>query len=105
MTQTFVTAQEARNYIQWANDAHVNVYVFVHNCFAKVQKPLPLSALRSAFKSTLGIDNERAAFAAYLDRRGLQLCERCGGAGGASQWPGYTCYGCIGKGYTAKRGT
>jgi hypothetical protein len=98
---TFVTSQEARNFIEWAGAS--NVYVYVHNCFAKLQKPLPISALRIAFKSVMGIDAERAAFAIYLDRRGLQLCHRCGGAGGASQWPGYTCFDCGGKGYMEKK--
>lgn len=98
--QFFVTRQEAQNYIGWAGVQ--NVYVFVHNCFAKLQRPLPLSAFRTAFKTELGIDGERSAFAVYLDRRGLQLCGRCGGAGGASQWPGCTCFDCGGKGYTEK---
>jgi len=99
--QFYVTPQEARNYIDWAGVQ--NVYVFVHNCFAKLQRPFPLSAFRSAFKDTIGVEQERAAFAMYLDLRGLQLCERCGGAGGASQWPGFTCYDCVGKGYTEKK--
>jgi len=99
--QFVVTPQEARNYAEWAGTQ--NVYVFVHNCFAKLQRSFPLGAFRSAFKTELGIDSERSAFATYIDRRGFQLCERCGGAGGASQWPGYTCFDCGGKGYMEKK--
>lgn len=29
---------------------------------------------------------------------GLTRCDRCGGAGGAKQWPGFTCYDCEGRG-------
>ena len=29
---------------------------------------------------------------------GLERCGRCGGAGGSSHWPGYTCYDCGGDG-------
>ena len=32
--------------------------------------------------------------------RGLVRCKRCGGAGGSSHWPGFTCYECGGHGAT-----
>jgi hypothetical protein len=32
------------------------------------------------------------------DARGEKVCGRCGGAGGSSHWPGYTCYDCGGRG-------
>lgn len=32
-----------------------------------------------------------------------QACMRCGGAGGARHWPGYTCYRCGGSGIDHKR--
>ena len=29
-------------------------------------------------------------------------CARCGGYGGHHTWPGFTCYGCEGRGWTAQ---
>lgn len=29
---------------------------------------------------------------------GREVCDRCGGIGGASQWPGFTCFKCNGAG-------
>jgi hypothetical protein len=39
------------------------------------------------------IEAEDAAWAA----RGMTRCDRCGGAGGAAHWPGFTCYDCDGR--------
>lgn len=36
----------------------------------------------------------------YARKNGGTTCKRCSGAGGASQWPGFVCYDCGGKGYT-----
>jgi len=44
----------------------------------------------------------RAAVRAEQDMawaaRGLARCQRCGGAGGHSSWPGFNCYDCDGRG-------
>lgn len=34
--------------------------------------------------------------------RDEDVCGRCGGAGGASCWPGWTCYDCGGRGTVAR---
>lgn len=39
-----------------------------------------------------------AAQDAAWARQGLVRCDHCGGVGGASHWPGYTCYDCGGVG-------
>lgn len=36
-------------------------------------------------------------FFGYLKSHKIHLCQRCGGAGGAQQWPGWTCYDCNGS--------
>ena len=41
-----------------------------------------------------------AARAAVWEAEGKRECGRCGGNGGSHHWPGYTCYGCEGRGYT-----
>lgn len=43
----------------------------------------------------------RAAEDAAWTAKGLTRCDRCGGAGGASHWPGFTCYDCGGHGAVA----
>lgn len=47
---------------------------------------------------------ERQEQRAEQDRRwaaqGMTRCNRCGGAGGSNQWPGFTCYECGGAGCT-----
>lgn len=43
-----------------------------------------------------------ARAAALAEQRGEDVCARCGGAGGASQWPGWTCFDCSGRGTVAK---
>ena len=35
-----------------------------------------------------------------IEASGREICDRCGGAGGASQWPGFTCFECNGAGST-----
>jgi hypothetical protein len=40
----------------------------------------------------------RRALSVYLKARGVFSCQRCGGAGGAQKWPGWTCYDCGGDG-------
>jgi len=48
------------------------------------------------------VETERMAKFAEQDRiwasQGLCRCGRCGGAGGSSMWPGFTCYECGGRG-------
>lgn len=46
--------------------------------------------------------NQYAARAAAWEAEGKRECGRCGGNGGSRHWPGYTCYGCEGRGYTIK---
>jgi len=46
-------------------------------------------------------EQRRAQFAAQdaaWESQGLCRCNRCGGAGGSTQWPGFTCYDCGGSG-------
>lgn len=33
-----------------------------------------------------------------IEASGREICDRCGGAGGAPQWPGFTCFECNGAG-------
>jgi hypothetical protein len=43
---------------------------------------------------------ERAKFDAWkmsVEAKGMQVCDRCGGAGGHDGWPGFTCYKCGGE--------
>ena len=37
------------------------------------------------------------------EAEGKRECGRCGGNGGSHSWPGFTCYGCEGRGFTARR--
>ncbi len=32
-------------------------------------------------------------------KHGGEICDRCGGAGGLSSWPGFVCYDCGGRGW------
>lgn len=41
-----------------------------------------------------------AAREAHARKMGGCVCQRCQGAGGHRQWPGYTCFECGGTGYT-----
>lgn len=44
-----------------------------------------------------------AARDAEWARQGLVRCDRCGGVGGASHWPGFTCFDCDGRGCVAPK--
>lgn len=44
-----------------------------------------------------------AAREAAWAARGEERCDRCGGAGGANHWPGFTCYDCGGRGSVPAR--
>lgn len=47
-------------------------------------------------------ETREAARDAAWTARGLVRCDRCGGAGGAKHWPGFTCYDCDGIGATPR---
>lgn len=36
---------------------------------------------------------------AELEARGDKVCDRCGGAGGRAEWPGFDCFDCGGRGF------
>lgn len=63
------------------------------------------SAAERAARVPTAEELERQEQRAEQDRRwaarGLTRCKRCSGAGGASQWPGFTCYECGGTGCTS----
>lgn len=42
-------------------------------------------------------ERDRLALEADRKRRGMRTCPPCGGAGGSSHWPGFTCYECGGR--------
>jgi len=47
-------------------------------------------------------ETERRKEAAW-EQQGLERCSRCGGMGGSSHWPGFTCFDCGGSGAVPKK--
>jgi hypothetical protein len=107
----FVTTAEVYNFLSGLNAPECEMYVHMHRTFGGIAKregkknafAAHIAAFRSAFKNVVGVERERAMWATLLDQTGHELCGRCGGAGGAAQWPGYTCFDCGGRGYMPKR--
>lgn len=51
------------------------------------------------------IESHRALVAKWeadVEAAGLEICDRCGGHGGAKIWPGWVCFECNGRGTTSK---
>lgn len=61
-------------------------------------------ALKDALRDLKAEETKAAHLAAEAKReakwaaQGLERCDRCGGAGGHNQWPGFTCFDCGGIG-------
>lgn len=107
----YVTTAEVHNFLNGLLVPECEMYVVLNQQCGRIAKRdgkknmflSNLSTFRAAFKNVVGIERERAMWATLLDRNGKELCGRCGGAGGASQWPGYTCFECGGRGWNEKR--
>lgn len=107
----YVTDAEVRNFLSNTEIPEAEQYVMVWRAFNLIAQrngtpnrfAQNVTVFRTAYRNVIGIERERVIWATYLDRTNRQLCDRCGGVGGASHWPGYTCYKCTGKGWTPKQ--
>lgn len=71
----------------------------------RAQRIADLKAQREAMEAhRKEARRERRSQNRELAKKGLRVCPRCGGAGGASQWQhtGYTCFRCEGTGTIPK---
>jgi len=55
-----------------------------------------------AMRASVDAARQRLADIAPAVNGRLHQCGRCGGRGGAAQWPGFTCYACYGAGRTVQ---
>ena len=48
-------------------------------------------------RKAIGAVQERELIASHAEQNGMNICDRCGGAGGFAHWPGRTCFDCGGS--------